>query len=205
MQAVLKQFRVVRPQRSCLRVQRTVRRCLAMPTHNFNEPWLAPCTANMVQLTPLSYLERSADLFGAHPALVYDATDTRLTYSQLHARCKRLASALNQRYDIQPGDVVSVMAYNTPPMLESHFGVPGSGAVLHTINTRQDAAGIAFQLQHAESKCLLYDVEFAPVVSAALRLIDSADRPGLVLLEDASHVDTGASDTPQVAPDLTYD
>eukprot|EP00953_Heterococcus_sp_UTEX-ZZ885_P013755 7842-Heterococcus_DN1.PRE.1 len=156
-------------------------------THKFTESYLQPCAANCEQLTPLSFLQRSAELFGSHPAVVYDAADVRLTYSELQSRCSRLASALQQRLSIVPGDVVSVMAYNTPPMLEAHYGVPGSGAVLHTINTRLDAAGVAFQLEHAESRALLCDVEFDAVAREALQLIDPKHRPVLIHIQDPSH------------------
>jgi fatty-acyl-CoA synthase len=162
-------------------------------THKFNESYLQPCAANCEQLTPLSFLQRSAELFGSHPAVVYDAADVRLTYSELQSRCSRLASALQQRLSIVPGDVVSVMAYNTPPMLEAHYGVPGSGAVLHTINTRLDAAGVAFQLEHAESRALLCDVEFVAVAREALQLMDPKHRPILIHIQDSSHHSSSGS------------
>ena len=73
----------------------------------------------------------------------------------------RLASALAER-GIGAGDTVSVMLANTPAMLEAHYGVPMTGAVLHSINTRLDAAVIAFMLDHAETKVLIADTEFRP-------------------------------------------
>ena len=123
--------------------------------------------ANYQALTPLSFLERAALVYPDHLAVIHGGL--RRTYAELYARSCRLASALCAR-GIGPGDTVSVMLPNTPPMLEAHYGVPMTGAVLHSINTRLDAAIIAFQLDHAETKILITDREFAPVMKAALAL-----------------------------------
>ncbi len=123
--------------------------------------------ANHQALTPLSFLERAASVFPRHPAVIHGRL--RLTYAELYARTRRLASALAARY-IGPGDTVSVMLPNTPPMLEAHYGVPMTGAVLHALNTRLDATAIAFQLDHAGSKVVICDREFAPVMRDALAL-----------------------------------
>ncbi len=78
-------------------------------------------------------------------------------------------SALSKK-GIGKGDTVTVMLSNTPPMLEAHFGVPMVKAVLHSLNTRLDAAILAFQLDHADSKLLIVDREFSGVVKEALAL-----------------------------------
>ena len=91
----------------------------------------------------------------------------RWTYAQYYGRARQLASALSKR-GIGAGDTVSVMLANTPPMLEAHYGVPMTGAVLHSINTRLDAAVIAFMLDHAETKIVITDTEFSPVMKEAL-------------------------------------
>lgn len=121
--------------------------------------------ANYTPLSPLSFLARVAHVHPEHTSVIHGPR--RFTWAETYARCRRLASALHQR-GIGPGDTVSVMAYNTPEMVEAHFGVPMSGAVLHAINTRLDPASIAFMLEHAESKLLLSDREAAPVIRAAL-------------------------------------
>ena len=121
--------------------------------------------ANFQPLTPLVLLERSAATFPDHLAIVHGTS--RVGYREFYARCRRLASALTQR-GIGKGDTVSVMLANTPPMLEAHYGVPMTGAVLHAINTRLDAAVIAFQLDHAESKLVIVDREFSAVMADAL-------------------------------------
>jgi fatty-acyl-CoA synthase len=123
--------------------------------------------ANFQPLTPLSFLERAAAVFSDHTAIVHGPL--RRSYGEFYARSRRLASALAKR-GIKRGDTVSVLLANTPAMLECHYGVPMAAAVLNTINTRLDAAIVAFQLDHAESKVLLVDREFSKLAKEALAL-----------------------------------
>jgi fatty-acyl-CoA synthase len=123
--------------------------------------------ANFQPLTPLSLLERAASVFPDELAIVHGPL--RRNYAEFYARTRQLASAL-QRRGIGRGDTVSAVLANTPPMLECHYGVPMAGAVLNTINTRLDAAIIAFQLDHGEAKVLITDREFSKVVKEALAL-----------------------------------
>jgi fatty-acyl-CoA synthase len=123
--------------------------------------------ANYQPLTPLSFLARAAQVFPDTSAVVYGGQ--RRTYAEYFARCRQLASALAKR-GVGPGDTVSVMLPNVPPMLEAHYGVPMLRAVLHSINTRLDAAIIAFMIDHAETKVFITDTEYAPVVREALAL-----------------------------------
>ncbi len=123
--------------------------------------------ANFQPLTPLSFLERSASVFPDQTAVIHGPL--RRSYREFYARTRRLASALRQR-GIGRGDTVSAVLANTPAMLECHYGVPMTGGVLNTINTRLDAAVIAFQFDHAETKVLITDREFSKVVKEALRL-----------------------------------
>jgi fatty-acyl-CoA synthase len=136
--------------------------------------------ANHQPLTPLSLLERAAATYPAHLAVVHGGL--RYTYAELYARARRLASVLAAR-GIGPADTVSVMLPNTPPMIEAHYGVPMLGAVLHALNTRLDARAVAFQLDHAESKAVICDREFAPVMREALGL--AKVRPLLIDCDDA--------------------
>jgi fatty-acyl-CoA synthase len=96
--------------------------------------------------------------------------ERRFTWAEVHDRCRRLASALRAR-GIGRGDTVATMLPNTPAALESHFGVPMTGAVLNALNYRLDAAAIAFILEHGEAKALLTDREFSPIIGEALRLL----------------------------------
>jgi fatty-acyl-CoA synthase len=121
--------------------------------------------ANFQPLTPLSFLARAAEVYPETPAIIHGAL-TR-NYRDFYARAKRLASALSRR-GVKRGDTVTVMLANTPAMIEAHYGVPMTGAVLNTLNTRLDAAILGFTLDHAETKVLIVDREFAPVMKDAL-------------------------------------
>jgi fatty-acyl-CoA synthase len=121
--------------------------------------------ANFQPLSPLPFLERAASVFPDQLAIVHGPL--RRNYREFYARARRLASALARR-GIKRGDTVSVVLANTPAMLECHYGVPMCGAVLNTINTRLDAAVNAFTLDHAESRVLIVDREFSPVMKEAL-------------------------------------
>jgi fatty-acyl-CoA synthase len=125
--------------------------------------------ANYTPLSPLSFLARAASIFPDHTAIVHGSS--RTFYAEFYARSRRLASALAAS-GIGKNDTVTVMLANTPPMLEAHYGVPMAGAVLHSLNTRLDAAIIAFQLDHANSKVVITDREFAPVMKEALALAE---------------------------------
>jgi fatty-acyl-CoA synthase len=127
--------------------------------------------ANYQPLTPLTFLERSAKVYPDHPAIIHGSL--RRDYRSFYARSRQLASALVRR-GIGKGDTVSVLLANAPPMLECHYGVPMAGAVLNTLNTRLDAAVIAFSLDHAASKLFIVDREFSSVAAKALTMTRSA-------------------------------
>ena len=138
--------------------------------------------ANYAALTPVSFLARTAYTWPQRIAVVHGAR--RYTWQETYDRSRQLASAL-ARHGIKVGDTVAAMLSNTPEMIEAHFGVPMTGGVLNTLNTRLDAEAIAFMLDHGEAKVLLTDTEFAPVVKAALErvkrkptVIDVADSEG---------------------------
>ncbi len=133
--------------------------------------------ANYVPLSPLSFIERSAQVYPQRLSVVHGSRS--FTWSQTYARCRRLASALAQQ-GIGRGDTVAVMLPNVPAMVEVHFGVPMTGAVLNTLNTRLDADAIAFMLGHGEAKVLITDPEFADTIRAAL---DKLDGPKPVVVD----------------------
>jgi fatty-acyl-CoA synthase len=126
---------------------------------------LDPNPANYAALTPLSLIARTAYVYPEQLAVVHG--DRCYSWAETYARSRRLASALAGA-GIGIGDTVAVMAANTPEMVEAHFGVPMSGGVLNTLNTRLDAEAIAFMLKHGEAKLLLTDTEFSPTIEAAL-------------------------------------
>jgi fatty-acyl-CoA synthase len=136
-------------------------------TANIYERDLDRTPANYAPLTPLQFIERSAAVYPDHIALIHGAR--RQSWAETYARCRRLASAL-EKVGIGVGDTVAIMAPNIPEMYEAHFGVPMTGGVLNSLNTRLDAAMIAFILDHSETKVLLVDREFHRVVTEALAI-----------------------------------
>ena len=124
--------------------------------------------ANHAPLTPLSFLERTARVYPDRVSVIHGAR--RYTWRETEARCRRLASALSRR-GIGVGSTVAAMLANTPEMYACHFGVPMTGGVLNTLNTRLDAEAIAFMLGHGEAKVLITDREFAPTIEKAVALL----------------------------------
>ena len=137
-----------------------------MPVNQF-EQGLGKSPANFQALTPLTQLQRAAGIYPDHPAVIHGKL--RRSYQELYARSRQLASALTSK-SIGPNQTVTVMLPNTPAMIEVHYGVPMTGAVLHAINTRLDPDVIAFQLDHADTKVVIVDREFAPVMAKALEI-----------------------------------
>lgn len=135
--------------------------------------------ANFVALSPLRYLERAAYIYPDQDAMIHGAR--HISWREKYTRCRQFADQL-QKLGIQKNDTVSVLLPNVPAMLEAHFAVPMSGAVLNTLNTRLDAKTLAFMLEHSEAKVLLVDPEFASLAKEALQhvsqkiyVIDVAD------------------------------
>ena len=136
--------------------------------------------ANHVPLTPLSFLERAASVYPDALAVVHG--DVRRNWAQTAERVRRMASAL-ERLGVGVGDTVSVLLPNTPPMIEAHFGVPMTGAVLNTLNVRLDPPSIAYMLVHSEAKVLIVDNEFAPLARGALKEIAEAGGRAITVID----------------------
>ena len=143
--------------------------------------------ANFQPLTPITFLERAAAVFPTRTAIVHG--DLRLSYADFYARSRRLASALAAR-GIGRADTVAVMLANTPAMLECHYGVPMTGAVLNTLNTRLDAPALTFMLDHGEAKALIVDREFSELMRGALER--AAVKPLLIDYDDPFYAGAGA-------------
>jgi len=126
--------------------------------------------ANFAPLTPLAFIQRTAELYPERLAIVHG--ELRQSWGQTYARCRQLASSLRQS-GIGKNDTVAVMLPNTPPMVEAHFGVPMAGAVLNALNTRLDPEAVAFMLDHGEAKAVIVDPEFAGIMKKALALRQS--------------------------------
>ncbi len=139
--------------------------------------------ANHQPLTPLTFLERAASVFPDQVAIIHG--DLRQNYLNLYTRSVKLSSALNKA-GIKRGDTVSALLPNTPAMLECHYGVPMSGAILHSINTRLDPAVISFQLNHAESKIMIVDSEYIALAKEALK--HTKNKPKIIEYDDIEYI-----------------
>ncbi|MEM6564061.1 MAG: AMP-binding protein [Pseudomonadota bacterium] len=144
-----------------------------------DETGLDKNAANYVPLTPLSHLQRAADVFANHAAVVYG--HHRHSYALHHARCSRLASALSTR-GIKPGDVVATLLPNIPAQVEAHFGVPACGAVLNTINTRLDVDTVRYIFEHGTAKLVLVDPQFLKLAETAIE--GMPEPPALIEVPD---------------------
>ena len=147
---------------------------------------LQPNAANFAPLTPVSFLPRAADIHPGRVAVIHGTR--RYTYRQFYDRARQLASALATA-GVRAGDTVSAMLPNVPAMVEAHYGVPMLGAVLNTINTRLEAATIAYILEHGEAKVLITDREFSGQVGPALAKLKK--RPLVIDVDDALYSGPG--------------
>jgi fatty-acyl-CoA synthase len=143
--------------------------------------------ANFQPLTPLTFLERSAKVYPDHTAIIHGKA--RVNYRTFYTRCRKLASAL-AKAGIRRADTVAVLLANTPAMLECHYGVPMCKGVLNTLNTRLDAAIIAFSLDHAKARILIIDKEFSATVKEALSLL-TGPKPLIIDYEDPEYAVQG--------------
>jgi fatty-acyl-CoA synthase len=182
------------PIRATSRNRRRIARGTARPAHpvktrlarNPYDTDLDRNAANYQPLTPITFLERAAKVFPERVAIIHGTRGW--TYADFYARARKLASAL-ARHGIKRGDTVAAMMTNTPGMLELHYGVPMTGGVLNTLNTRLDAATLAFMLDHGEAKVLITDREFAPVVKQMLSL--AKVKPLIIDYDDREFPQTG--------------
>jgi len=144
--------------------------------------------ANHVPLSPISFVERSAEVFGDLPAVVHG--QRRYTWAQTRERSARLAAAL-QSLGAARGSTVSVMLPNTPEMVEAHYAVPALNAVLNTLNTRLDAHLLAWQLNHCECSILITDREFHPVMAEALQELKATHGREVIVIDVCDSEYTG--------------
>ncbi|MEO8122974.1 MAG: acyl-CoA synthetase [Burkholderiales bacterium] len=147
--------------------------------------------ANFVALSPVSFVERSAEVFADLPAVIHGAR--RYNWAQTRDRSARLAAAL-RALGVKRNSTVSVMLHNTPEMVEAHYAVPALNAVLNTLNTRLDAALLAWQMNHCEVSVLIADREFAPVMAEALRILKAEHGREPVVIDVCDSEYAGAGD-----------
>jgi fatty-acyl-CoA synthase len=157
---------------------------------NIYEDGLDKNVANYAALSPVSFVERSAEVFGDLPAVVHGKR--RSTWAQLRDRSARLAAAL-RALGVGRGTTVSAMLTNTPEMVEAHYAVPALNAVLNTLNTRLDAPLLAWQMNHCEAQVLITDREFAPAVAQALKILrdEHGRTPVVIDVDDSEYTGPG--------------
>ncbi len=136
--------------------------------------------ANYTPLSPLSFLQRSADVYPNYTALIHG--DKKTTWIEVYTRCLKLASSLSKA-GIKPGDVVSIIAPNIPALFEAHYAVPMCGAILNAINTRLEASTIRYILEHSEAKALFVDRDNSAVINEAIKTLHTP--PLLIDIDDA--------------------
>ncbi|MEI7974441.1 MAG: acyl-CoA synthetase [Betaproteobacteria bacterium] len=158
---------------------------------NIFEQDLNPNSANFTALSPVSFVERSAEIFGDLSSVVHGRR--KYTWAQTRDRSARLAAAL-QSLGVGRGTTVSAMLPNTPEMVEVHYAVPALNAVLNPLNTRLDAALIAWQLNHCECTVLITDREFAPVIAKALDILKTQFDRAIVVIDVCDSEYTGAGE-----------
>jgi fatty-acyl-CoA synthase len=149
---------------------------------------LDPNSANFTALSPVSFVERSAEIFGDLSSVVHG--HRKYTWAQTRDRSARLAAALRS-LGVERGTTVSAMLPNTPEMVEIHYAVPALNAVLNPLNTRLDAALIAWQLNHCECAVLVTDREFAPVMAKALDILKTQFDRSIVVIDVCDSEYTG--------------
>ncbi|MPV85980.1 acyl-CoA synthetase [Ostreibacterium oceani] len=141
--------------------------------------------ANYTELSPLTFIERAASVYPEHTAVVYG--NVRRNWREIYQRCIQLASAL-QQIGIGKNDAVAVLLPNIPEMLECHFAIPMAGGVINALNIRLDASTLAFMIEHSESKLVIVDREYLPVIQQALNTL-SLDKasvtPQIIVVDDA--------------------
>ncbi len=152
---------------------------------------LARNDANFVPLSPVSFVERSAEVFADLPAVIHGAR--RYSWAQTRERSAQLAAAL-QALGVGRQQTVSAMLHNTPEMVEAHYAVPAINAVLNTLNTRLDAPLLAWQMNHCEAKVLITDREFAPTMREALRILKAEHGRELVVIDVCDSEYAGAGE-----------
>ena len=148
--------------------------------------------ANFALLTPISFLERTSNIFPNYTSIISE--NKKFTWKTTFTRCRLFASALLKK-NIKKGDTVSIMAPNTSAMYEAHFGIPMAGAVINTINIRLDPKTISHILNHSDSKLIFSDTEFLPVIKQAFKI--SNHKIPIIFIDDckdfSNNIDEGQS------------
>ena len=144
-------------------------------------------------LTPLRFLERSADVWAHRPAV--RAGKSEWTYAELYDRVRRAAGALREELGLTDDDRVATLLPNLPQMLELHYAVPGAGGVLVPLNTRLTDDDYAYVLEHSGASVV---VAYRPLEGALAPALERLDPlPRVVWVEEGD--DGGGEDSEYAA------
>ncbi|KAJ0638086.1 putative AMP-dependent synthetase/ligase, AMP-binding, AMP-binding enzyme domain, ANL [Helianthus annuus] len=136
--------------------------------------------ANYVPLSPISFLERAAQVYRDRLSVVY-GPNIKYTWEETYRRCLNLASALN-RLGVSRSHVVATLAPNIPAMVELHFAIPMAGAIICPLNTRLNPNMLSTILQHSEAKILFVDYQLLQLAKEAIHLLkESTSHPPLLV------------------------
>jgi len=138
--------------------------------------------ANFAPLSPVSFVRRSAEAYPDAPAIIFD--EQVWSWRDVFVRCRKIAGALRSA-GLTADSTVAVLCRNIPAAVELSYAVPMSRSVLNMINTRLDAAAIAFILEHGEAEVFFVDSALADIAQEALAKI-SAD-PIVVCIPDSQN------------------
>ena len=139
--------------------------------------------ANFTPLSPMSFIERAAAVFPNYTSIISE--NKKFTWKETFKRCQLFASSL-KRKKIKFGDTVSIVAPNTIALYEAHFAIPMIGAIINTINIRLDANTISYIIGHSNSKLILVDTEFLPIVKKAFKI--GKHRIPIVVIKDSKKI-----------------
>ena len=155
--------------------------------------------------TDKTHKKQSRHVFADGPAVV-DGDRTR-TWAELYGRCAQLGDALRKQ-GCGRGDVVQCMLDNTAEMVEAQQGVAMSGATLGSVNTRLDAATVAYVLEHSDARLFIADERYEATCREALATLENP--PPLVVVGGRADgyealVESGDAAAPWTPPEDEWD
>ena len=163
---------------------------MAKNIDELNASFMSKRKANHVPLSPLSFLKRTFNLYPNEVSIIYG--DKKFNWRETYERCVKLASSLKQ-HGLQKGEVVTVIAANTPEMFECQFAIAMAGGVLNTVNIRLDAETIAHIFEHAEPRILIADAGFSDVILKAKSQSNYKDFEIINIIDEQDKMSSTAS------------
>ncbi|MCK0191459.1 long-chain fatty acid--CoA ligase [Arenibacter sp. F20364] len=133
-------------------------------------------------LTTNTILEYGNRVFHHKKIITYlpDGTRHEYTFGAMYHRCKKLANALTNKLDINKGDMVGTFAWNHGPHVELYYGVPGIGAICHTINIRLSSHQTEYIINHSEDKVIFVDATLVPLLEKIAPLLETVEHYVLI-------------------------